>query len=253
MSAWSVALLVFACVFGAALFGIFLRGVLPEHHLDEGSVRAISLATGLVATLAALVLGLLTASGKATFEKVNDEFTQIAANAVLLDRVLANYGPESGAARAQLKNGYRISVDLIFDAGGDRAADLDSAARLAGMEQFNALLRELSPKGDSQRILHERALKLADRLAQERSLAIAYGENAIPMPFLVVLVLWLTLVFTGFGLISARNATVTATLLVAALSVAGTVFLIEEMARPFDGLLKVSEATQRNALAHMGR
>jgi len=85
------------------------------------------------------------------------------------------------------------------------------------------------------------------------SCLIVEGEGAIPTPFLVVLVLWLAVIFAGFGLLSAKNATVVGILFVCALSVSGAIFLIEEMDRPLEGLMKVSSAPMRNALAHLGQ
>jgi hypothetical protein len=84
-------------------------------------------------------------------------------------------------------------------------------------------------------------------------LLIQQGEGSIPTPFLVVLVLWLAILFAGFGLLSARNATVVATLVICALSVSGAIFLIEEMNRPLEGLMKISGAPLRNALDHLGQ
>ena len=114
MSSLVIALIVFVCIFGSELVGYYLRARLPEHHLSEDSLRAVSLAVDLVATLAALVRGLLTASAKSSFEKIGDEFRQTAAKVVLLDRALANYGPESKEARDLLYNNYATVINLIF-------------------------------------------------------------------------------------------------------------------------------------------
>ena len=121
------------------------------------------------------------------------------------------------------------------------------------MEQIQAKLEELAPRNDVQRSLQVRALELVNDLAQMRWLLIVQGEGAIPTPFLVVLVLWLAIIFAGFGLLSAKNATVVAILAICALSVSGAIFLIEEMDRPLDGLMKISSAPLRNALAHLGQ
>ena len=73
------------------------------------------------------------------------------------------------------------------------------------------------------------------------------------MPFLVVLVFWLTILFISFGLFAPPNATVIATLFVCALSVSGAIFLILELDQPFEGLIRISSAPLRNALAHLGQ
>ena len=103
MSSVAIGLIVFACVFGGALLGIFLRGVLPPHHLSAGSKDIVRLGMGLVGTMAALVLGLLVASAKNSYDSQSNELTQLSANVVFLDRLLAHYGPEARGARDQLR------------------------------------------------------------------------------------------------------------------------------------------------------
>ena len=85
----SVALIIFTCVFCSALLGLYLRPLLPQHHLDDDSMGVVKLATGLIATMAALVLGLLISSAKNSFDMVNASVTHDAANVILLDRKLA--------------------------------------------------------------------------------------------------------------------------------------------------------------------
>lgn len=121
------------------------------------------------------------------------------------------------------------------------------------MEQFQAKLRELAPRTDAQRSLQSRALELSNELVQMRWLVIAHERDAILPPFLAVLVLWLAIIFVGFGMHTANNAIVLTTLFVCALSVSGAIFLIEELDRPLEGLMEVSSAPLRNALAQLGQ
>jgi hypothetical protein len=253
MSSLAIASIVFVCVFGSALLGLFLRASLPEHHLSEDSTGVVKLGTGLIATLAALVLGLLIASAKTSFDKIKDEVTQGAVKVVQLDRTLAQYGPETKEARELFRSAVASVTDLLFSGEGSGLAKLDAPERLARVEQMQTKLRELAPRNDVQRSLQAHALELGNELAQMRWLLIAQGEGAIPTPFLVVLVLWLAIIFAGFGLLSAKNPTVVAILVVCALSVSGAIFLIEEMDRPLEGLMKISSAPMRNALAHLGQ
>lgn len=252
MSSLAIASIVFVCVFASGLLGLFLRSALPEHHLSEDSTGVVKLGAGLIATLAALVLGLLIASAKNYFDKINDEVTQSAATVIQLDRALARFGPETKEARALLRASFASAVDVI---SGDNArmAKLDSSERLLRVERFQDKLWELAPRNDAQRSLQARAAELSNELQQTRWLLIQQGEGSIPTPFLVVLVLWLAILFAGFGLLSARNATVVATLVICALSVSGAILLIEEMNRPLEGLMKISSAPLRNALDRLGR
>ena len=77
MSATAVSFIAFACVLGGALLGMFLRASLPEHHLSADSKDFMKLGMGLIATMAALVLGLLIASAKSSYDIQRNELTQI--------------------------------------------------------------------------------------------------------------------------------------------------------------------------------
>jgi hypothetical protein len=252
MSSLAIASIVFACVFGSGVIGLFLRTALPEHHLSDNSTGVVKLGAGLIATLAALVLGLLIASAKTYYDKIGDEVIQSAATVIQLDRALARYGPETKEARTLLRTAFASAVEVI-SSGGARLAKLDSSERLARTEQFQDKLWELAPRNDAQRAFQSRAAELSNELQRMRWLLIQQGEGSIPTPFLVVLVLWLAIIFAGFGLLSPRNATVVTTLIVCALSVSGAIFLIEEMNQPLDGVMKISSAPLRNALAHLGQ
>src|SRR5271156_1258708 len=103
VSPMTISWVVFACVFGGALVGMLLRATLPAHHLNADSKDVVKLGMGLVATMSALVLGLLVASAKSSFDAQGAQLKQMSANVVLLDRVLAHYGPETKEARDALR------------------------------------------------------------------------------------------------------------------------------------------------------
>ena len=132
-------------------------------------------------------------------------------------------------------------------------AQVDAPETTPSVEGIEARIRALSPQNDAQRWLQSRALTISGDLAGTRWLVFAQAGNSIPMPFLVVLVLWLTVLFGSFGLLAPRNATVIAALALCALSVAGSIFLILEMSRPLAGLIKVSSAPLRYAVSHLGQ
>ena len=157
MSPIAIAFVVLACVFGGALLGMFLSTVLPEHHLSEASKDIVKLVTGLIATLAALVLGLLVASAKNSFDTANEGFRQSAARVILLDRTLAQYGPETKDVRELLRNGFAARIDQLFPKDASQRSSLGSAEGTAAIEGFAQRLRALSPQTDAQRALQSRA------------------------------------------------------------------------------------------------
>ena len=81
--------MVFACVFEVVLLGMLLRRVLPEYHLSTDSKDVVKLGMGLIGTMAALVLALLIASAKSSFDTQSNEVMEMSADFMLLDRTLA--------------------------------------------------------------------------------------------------------------------------------------------------------------------
>jgi hypothetical protein len=248
MSPITVSLIAFACVFGGALFGIFLHAVLPQHHLAADSKDIVKLGMGLVGTMAALVLGLLVASAKGSYDAQSAELTQMAANIALLDRGLALYGAEAKEERALLRGTVVRILDQLWSKDGTSQAPTS-----AGGEILYEKIQALSPKNDMQRSLHGQALSIVVDIGKIRWLMYAQQATSVSMPLLVVLVLWLSLIFISFGLFAPFNATVVASLFVAALSVSGAIFLILEMYGPYSGLIQISSAPLRAALAHLGQ
>jgi protein-S-isoprenylcysteine O-methyltransferase Ste14 len=247
------ALIVLVGVFGSGLLGLSLRSVLPEGHLHEDSLTMVRLCTGVIATLAALVLGLLVASAKTNYDRVNDEITQAAASVVLLDRTLAHFGPQTKEARTLLHTAVASVANTVFSQDGRGVMDLDDPRRAAGGEEVQAAIRKLTPESEVQRTLQTRALDLSNEVAKMRLLTITQAQGSIPGGFLVVLLLWLAIMFAGFGLVTARNPTVVVTLFLCALSLAGAIFMIEELNRPLEGFLKISGAPIQFALSHIGQ
>ena len=255
MSSLSISLLTLACVFGAALFGLFLNSVLPQNYLDEGSRDTVKLMTGLMATLSALVLGLLIASAKSSYDRTNQQFQQIAVEIVLIDHALAAYGPETKDVRTQLVATYKARIDQLFPGTGTGTArdPLHTPPRLM-IEDVETRLRTLLPASDAQRAHMTRALQLiGDVTLAGWLLTIEQAEDDLPAPMLGVLISWLVAMFLGFGLVAPRKATTVLALLIGALAVSTSIFLIEEMTRPLDGIIAISAAPMRDAISYLGR
>ena len=246
-----ISCIVFACVFGGGLLGLVLRTVLPAHHLSAESKDLVKLGMGLVATMAALVLGLLVASAKGSYDTQRSEVVQMSANLILLDRTLAHYGPETKETRDLLRAVASRMLDQLWASNTSRPERLEPTA--AGGEMFYDKVQKLSPHNDAQRSLHAQALSVALGIGQTRLLLFAQQASSISMPLLVVVVFWLTIIFVSFGVFASPNTTVVVTLFVCALSVSGAIFLVLEMDQPFSGLMQISDAPLRNALAHLGQ
>jgi hypothetical protein len=254
MSTVTIACIIFACIFGGILLGMILRALLPEQHLSAESKGIVQLGMGLIGTMTALVLGLLVASAKSSFDTQRNGLAQLAGNVIFLDRTLARYGPESKDAREMLKASVADMIQRTWPdenpPSGQPAAKSQTEGRYEGLY---VKLEELAPKTDSQRTLQAQALKIASDMGQMRWQLFAQKGSAIPAPFLVVVVSWLVLILASFSLFAPRNAVAFVTLLVCALAVASAIFLILELDQPFSGMMQISSAPLRDALGQLGK
>jgi len=250
----TVGLLVFACVFGGALFGLYLNKRVAARHLSADSKDVMKMALGIIGTLAALVLGLLLASAKSSFDAKNSGINQISADLVLLDRALARYGPETRDARDLLRNSVAAAIHRVWpEEELEVVAKLDTHDAAAGLEPLEDRVRNLSPRTDAQRGLQSLALGILGEIARARVLQVERHKTTIPMPFLIVLAGWFTIIFACLSLFAPRNALVMVIMFACALSVSAAVVLVLEMDRPYQGMIRLSSAPLRDALANMGR
>lgn len=240
------ALIVFACLIAAVLLGRTLRGLLPEGHLSTESKDAVKLAMGLVATMSALVLGLLVSSAKGAYDTERSEVIQMASKVAFLDRVLAAYGPEAAGVRAQFRDNVGEGIGQIWP--GEIRRPANSAPNTQAGNVLYRDIQRLSPQNDTQASLKSQAASLAIDIAQIRSLLAAQSVPSISKPMLIILVLWLVIIFLGFSVLAPPNATTLLALTVSALAVSGAIFLILELDEPFGGLIGISSEPMLNAL-----
>ena len=207
---------------------------------------------GLVATMTALVLGLLVASAKGSYDADRNQITAMSAKIAFLDRVLAIYGPESAEAREAVRLAVQRMTEHLWPDSTKKPAQLDPRLASASAETAYRVVQKLVPQNDMQRSLQSQALGIIYDLAQMRWMLFEQTESSISTPLLVVVICWLAIIFFSFGLFAPANGTVIIALMVAALSVAGAIFLILELDRPFDGLIKVSNKQMIYTLNHLG-
>jgi hypothetical protein len=251
VSALTTAGIVFALVLGSALAVMFGRDLLPESHLSADSKDAVRVGIALIATMEALVLSLLIASAKNSYDTRRNLLVRLSADIVLLDHELAHYGPETKDARSLLQRSVAATLDRFWP--GEGATPVAKLVIASSIDALYDAIETLSPRNDDQRALRGQALTLALEVARERTLLASNLGSSIPIPFLVVLVFWLCIIFASFGLFAPRNATVMIVYCACALSVSGAIFLILELDRSIGGLLQISGDPLRAALAELGR
>jgi hypothetical protein len=243
----TLSLIALACILSGIMLGTLLRNSLPEQNLSGDAKDVVRLGTGLIGTIAALVLGLLIASAKSSHDTQSAQIKQMTANVILLDHLLAQYG--GGEARAPRELLRRVVVGLIDRVWHDSSIHLATpfeASREA--EAFNWQLRQLSPQTEMEGSLHARILKVTTEMWRTRLLLFTEWDEAIPMPFLAVLVFWLTIIFVSFSLFASPSPMVIGELIIFALCATGAIYLILELSQPFGGLMQIPSAPLRNAL-----
>jgi hypothetical protein len=242
--------IIFVLMLGGIIVGALLRGALPQHHLSKDSQDTVRLGVGLIATMSALVVGLLIAAAKTSYDTQSGQIKQITADVILLDDLLAQYGPEAQPIREQMRAVIPAFADRIWREKEKKA--VAPYETNADAERVYLAIQALSPESNLQRSLQARAVQISTDLIQVRLLLFTETGASIPLPFLGVLAFWLIIIFASFSLFSDLNPTVFVALSVFALSAACAIFLIVELSEPFAGIMMISSTPLRDALAPLG-
>jgi hypothetical protein len=240
MSPLFIAFCFLICMIGSFILSIVIRPKIPDTHFNDDAKFVIELSIGLIAAMAALVLGLLTAATKETFDEYNNSVKNLAANLLELDNLLARYGEDAGPIRVAISSSMRQQRDMIWGSLSEREVRAKLNHSKPAAESVESLVQALNPHTDAQRSYIERTLELLQEIKRIRWQILADSSETVPGIFLIVLGLWLSVLFASFGLFSPRNATVFLLLVLSAFSVAGAVFVVLEMGNPLNGLVKVS-------------
>ena len=247
MSPIQFAAVAFACIMASAIGGVLLRTRLPEHHVSGDSKDVIKLSIALVATMSALVLALLFASTRTSFERTSALVSRLTADITELDRVLKHYGPEAQPVRNALRAEIQPMIDSIWrEQAIARGVKLDEAK--SPEEEVLFMLQDLQPNSPRQRALQARALQVSADLAQTQLALFAQPTDSISNTFLIVLIVWLMFIFGIFSISAPPNPTLFIVIAICILSASAAFYLILELGLPFGGLMQLSEEPLRNAL-----
>jgi hypothetical protein len=251
MSSIVVTSIVFASILGSGLVGIAVRRAIPVDYLGSGEKEVARLVTGLMTTMAAIVLGMLVSSAKASYDARTNEVAEISSEVVTIDRMLSKYGEETAEIRAQFR--------LLVQAGVNRIWPTQSTVQteLKPRDDGDILvdeLRLLAPKSDAQAQVKVQVLGMVVELRKTQWLLFLKSkQSALPIPLLLVVVSWLALIYLSFGLFTPPSPTIIVTFIFGALAVSGAVLIILELYTPFRGVLRISSEPILQALGQMGR
>jgi len=247
MTSTTASVISFGCIFGGSLIGIALRSALSDRTLNSEKKDVLRLALGLITTLSALVLGLLISTAKGSYDNKRTQVKQIATNVIFVDRALKVYGPDASGVRKALQGQVAALIAQIEFSGAGSSTVRPSAQ--TDLSDFYRMVLQLSPRDEGQRTLKAEVLRSSLEIGRIRASTLARESTSIPVPFLVILVFWLTTLFAGFGLFATRDLLTVVALCVCALTVSTAIFLIFDMDQPLTGFMKLSIEPIRNALA----
>jgi hypothetical protein len=236
----------FAGTFGGVLIGRFFARRLPGHNLSAETQSVVTVSVAVIGTLSALVLGLMISAANTSFSVRSDEVRELSLQLIRMDRNLRRYGPEADDAWMKLHEWAVAKNQQLFPKQGQPHPTSETTIQL--LEKVQDAVLSLTPKDERQKYLRTLCVNLSSTLIHARWGLEQRTGHSIPIPFLVLLIFWLSIVFASFGLFAPRNPTAMMALLLCAVAVAGGIFLIEELDDPNSGLIRVSPEPFRNAL-----
>jgi Protein of unknown function (DUF4239) len=249
MTSATVFLISFVSIASGGALGMALRARLPGAHLNPETKEVVRLGTGLLATLAAVLISLMIASAKKSYDTQDMHFRQLSAHLVLADQLLSRYGPEAAEIRKMMRQAVPAAIDRIWHEKATSAPQSNAFSANSVAEQFNAAIDGLTPATDAQRAIKARILQASADIANTRLLMFADGDNPILTPFLLILIVWLTVIFTSFSLFVEPGPVIVTALLVFALSVSSALFLIADLSQPYAGVMQISREPLRTVLS----
>lgn len=255
MDAWIIAGLAFTMMFASAVCALICASRLPDHHLTSATQDTVKLGVGMIAAVASLILGLMVASLQSAFNSSANDVRNYATSLLSLDLDLRRFGPGACAERKLVLDHARTVIDETWTPflGSSPAPRQEQGLAAPLMLNLDASADSLKPLTDAQHSARKAIEADLRTLVTQRWQIHGDSQSNIPTAFLVVLIVWLALIFGSFGLFAPPNALVVGALFLCSLSIAGALFLIVEMASPFDGLIQVSSAPMREVVSVMER
>jgi hypothetical protein len=265
MSIVGSAMIVLTMLLAVAMAGLFVQPLLSDAHRSPETRELSQAVTGMLVTLAALVLGLLTNSVKQSFDAAEGDLRGYATALIELDQTLRNFGSEAQDVRLRLRTYVASAIASTWPeeprpAGAETITDANPPAPHLTIESetlgnmLNKALSEFRQLPVDDRLHGEIAAIVQQEfghLMDGRWKLLEDAHTSIPLPFYRVLEFWLLIVFATLGLIAPRNLLALALIVLAAVAIASVIFAIMEMDTPFTGLITVSSAPMRDALAHL--
>lgn len=250
MTTTATSALIAGIIFAASLIGLALPRVLPERHLSKDTLDAIKLGTGMLSVLASLVLGLLIATVKTSFDTTASQVRVYSADLIVLDETLRDYGAATVPIRRMVRDyTAKLLNDVLLSDNQPYLTENRQAGNM--LEGIRERIRELPTGAPGQSWLVGQSLQIVTSLLRERWLLIEHAGPSVHPLIIWLLVSWIVAIFISFGINAPRHATMIAAFFVVSVAIGSSMFLVLEMDTPFEGVLRISSRPMQIALTHM--
>ncbi|MGC2782294.1 MAG: hypothetical protein WA397_00340, partial [Roseiarcus sp.] len=242
-------------IFAGGVLGLILQRLLPETFTTGGPRDMIGAVVGLLTLLSALTMGLLIWTAYGVYAGQNTAIQTLAAKVLQLDLALADYGPDANPERARSRTAVGQAIDDVW---GERESDKDFiaenfAAAVRGLRNEEGDLASLNPSTDAQK----RALALANSIVEaigQARLQMSFAlTNPVSYQLILIVVGWAMALFCGFGLMSKGHMMSVVVVLVGALALSTSVYMILDLSSPYTGVFRASTAPLEQVLEVMGK
>lgn len=246
----------------STLLGRYVHRRMPDTVRTRETIETMQLVIGMLVTFAALVLGLLTASVKSSYDAADRDRHAYALRMTQLDRCLRDYGAETAPIRTDLA-GYVAAVIAStwphepppqgVRYPNVRGMPVTGASPILGalMDHVGQQIRTLEPKTSAQTATWQSCRQDFRDVETAREAVIQDAAASLSAPFFWMLIFWLTVVFLALGLVVPRNRVAMLGVLLCALSLSSAVFVISDLSLPYRGLMAISSTATRAALTEM--
>ncbi|GAB0114515.1 bestrophin-like domain [Acidisoma sp. C75] len=249
----------------AVCLGATIRKRWPEHHSNRETIELLQTTVMLLATFAAIVLGLLITSAKKDFDNLQNDVRGFGATLVQLDYTLAELGPEAVPIRHRLVRYAAAATAIIWSDEAPPPGNYyprlpaskprrmgETTANLGQMLQDADSALQSLPSGDA---AQTRRLATAERLMTvaigDRWHIVEASRGSLSTPFFAVLVFWAIVIYLCFGLSAPLNHVNAMTMTLSAVALASALFVIIDLYTPYTGIFSISSAPLRGAIRIM--
>ncbi|MDE1568773.1 DUF4239 domain-containing protein [Aquabacter sediminis] len=248
MNALPLAIVAFLAMAGAAACGSLVARRLPESFLGEPSIESLKAAMALVATMTALILGLMVNSARYQYSDAEKDVHMYATTLMRMDIELTNFGGPACELRGPLRDFITHLLAQTWPKTDDTPVLTDARPATALLLDLTRKLSHLTPQND----VRETLLSLGHQLLEYRWRISDYTSDRTPNTFIIAVIFWLALIYGNLGVFAPRTPLVLCGFLAAMVCIASAIFLVIEMNGPFTGQLRVPRAPFTEVLAFMG-